>query len=243
MTKFYINVTISCKNSLDLQQVYRNKNMGGYAGVSDKMSPLQCETLKSYTRNYKMKELHANLTEAANYLIECFNATGQIYSCSRTKIGKLLSIVAFLYAKNDTALFDETIYKYDGCGTTIEELKSFIDRDVYIKLLYADDRNPIDISFSARTHLDKLSNINLSSEVKRDIELVFTRFGAFIPSDLGQCINPIVKYIESTNNEGLDLSKIQTFSIDTFKEISADRELIEFLYAPLEINNGEQPNE
>lgn len=236
MTNFDFNVKIDCKKIPSFGEMY--KNMGEYTGVLNIRLPLLCKIQQSCEMGFKMNELHTNLREAANYLIECFNATGQAYSCSRTKIGKLLSIVAFLYAQRDILLFDEAIYKYDGCGTTIEELKSFIDRDVYIKFFYADNKQPINMA-SAKVHLEGLTEINLSPEIKRDIEAVFSKFGSFIPFDLGKCINPIVKHISLPSEESLNLSKIQNLNIETFKDIDENRELIEFLYAPLEISDAE----
>ena len=101
--------------------------------IPQKERSFKCD--KTWAGSIKMTELHADLKEIANYFIELFKATGSKYSCSRTKLSKLISIVAFVYAKKDEKLFDEKIYKYktdsvdEFCGTGIQELIFLIGRD------------------------------------------------------------------------------------------------------------------
>lgn len=215
----------------------RNRKTEEYAGLFGKNIVLQCEVQQPCKKNYKMNELHINLKEAALYLIGLFNATGQAYSCSRTKIGKLLSILAFVYARRGIQIFDETIYKYDGCGTTIPELASFVYRDVYIKLNYEDMRSPVNIEIDS-------SNLEYNEEVLNltvisDIRVVFNRFGAYTAFDLGKCINPIVNFENVTEDDVINLSVIEKLSINDFEYVTEDKELIEFLYGSVEINNAE----
>jgi hypothetical protein len=61
---------------------------------------------------YPMEKMHANLRECMNYLIQLFYKTDKRYSCTRSKISKLLSILAFKYAVYSIQLFDEKIFRY-----------------------------------------------------------------------------------------------------------------------------------
>lgn len=166
-------------------------------------------------------EIHANLNESANYLIQLFYKTEKKYSCSRTKIGKLLSIVAFIYAKNGKKLFDEIILKYDNCGTSINELKSFVDRDVYIQFQYADDCQYIDDEFNNNELvLEKhKESSSIDENLKSEIENVFRNFGSFSAYHLGQFINPIVNLPQMVNeNNEIQLHMIPTINVGSFSD-------------------------
>lgn len=78
----------------------------------------------------KMQNSNLRLKEITYYLIQQFYKTGEKYSCTQTKLGKLLSILAFKYARNGQKLFDTPIYKYPPrCGTLIKAL-TFIPKDI-----------------------------------------------------------------------------------------------------------------
>lgn len=206
-----------------------------YARSIGKPMLLQNKMYKTKEIQY-LTEKHANLNESANFLIQLFYQTGKKYSCSRTKIGKLLSIVAFLYAKNGQKLFDEIIFKYDNCGTSINELKFFVDRDVYIQYQYADDCQYIDSVFEKNNDiLEKHKEIgSLDDELKTVIERVFRQFGSFSAYHLGQCINPIVNLPQIVNeNNEIQLHMIATINIDSFSDVVLDEKnnfLVEMLF-------------
>lgn len=158
-----------------------------------KPNNLYSENQRFHTKEEQMEELNVNLEQAANYLIELFYMTGRKYSCTRTKIGKILSIVAFDYAMDNKRIFKETIYKYDDCGTAIREIMDSFDRDIYPQCLDYDKQQYI---------TDELDNTLLESEynnfceidisVRNRIENAFRFFGAYSPSQLGNCINFVV---------------------------------------------------
>lgn len=238
MTSPKLNVIIIHKNISSLEM---KKNMWGWIVEVNIKSPQQSKIKYSCKKDYKMTELHVNLREAANYFIQLFYATGQKYSCSRTKLGKLLSIVAFSYALKDIELFDETIYRYDGCGTAINELKSYMDRDIYIQLKYGDDEKFISQIFDEqKIPIQNYEQTeSLSDDVKKQIELIFRHFGAYTAYDLGQCINCIVNYPNVTKNDEVDISILQTLSREKFRDIKDHTALIDFMYGKLENDNVE----
>ena len=51
-------------------------------------------------KNISETDAATGLIDAANYFIQLYYKTGEKYSCSITKLGKLLSIAAFICAKN-----------------------------------------------------------------------------------------------------------------------------------------------
>lgn len=210
----------------------------------DKQSVLLQNKMCENKEMQNLTEIHADLNEAANYLIQLFYQTGRKYSCSRTKIGKLLSIVAFLYAKNGQKLFDETIFKYDNCGTSIHELKFFIDRDVYIQYQYDDDCQYIECKLDKNVDiLDKHKETNsLSEELKAEIENVFRHFGSFCAYHLGQCINPIVDLPQIVNdNNEIQLHILSNISKESFANGSLNAEnnyLVKFLFDNGDVNGN-----
>ena len=166
----------------------------------------------------RMSNYIANLEKTTDYLINCFYQTGKRYSCTRTKIGKLLSIIAFVYAKKGKIIFKEKIYKYNNCGASIDELKSFVDRDVYLCETYYDDKIQITENFEVEFHFDK--SLDVSDDENTFVNCVtdvFRRFGAYPASDLGKCINPIVDYPQISDDNGIvDLSKLEALTFDSF---------------------------
>ena len=114
---------------------------------------------KTCAKKTSMEKMNVNLEQAANYLIQLFYKTGKKYSCTRTKIGKLLSIVAFSYARKNSLCFNEKIFKYDECGTIINELEAHVDREIYLKCDYDNGKQMhtglIDESFDEEAYLNK----------------------------------------------------------------------------------------
>ena len=184
-----------------------------------------------------MEKLNTNLSHVANYFVQLFYKTGQKYSCTQTKVGKLLSVLAFLYARKGKILFDETVYRYKGCGAVIDDLKAVItDRDVYIKSKFEDfdgeiTEEIIDALFdesdeSLNTYRDVSS---ISPELKDNIEKVFRKFGAYSAYSMGQLINPIVNYNGVADEyDAIDLEVIMSLNKDDFDK---SNELIEFLFS------------
>lgn len=180
----------------------------------------------------QMGNCNGDLIQMANYLISLFYVTGQKYYCTRTKISKLMSIVAFYYARNNKILFTENIYKYDGCGTIIDEIKSSFDMDIYNGIQCKDNKQFIDETFDYKLYIpDKYRNYeNVDNETKQNIENVFRKFGSFSAYNLGQCLNPIINYPNVINDNKVDLSTIKCLNKDCFTKIQDNREIIEFLF-------------
>lgn len=163
-----------------------------------------------HIRGNGMEEMNVNLIHAANYLIQMFFKTGKKYSCTRTKIGKMLTLVAFGYAQDNKQLFSEPIYKYDGCGTAIRKIMDTYDRDIYVQCGDNDNQKCIDDKFN-----DEFIDLNyddyatLDDDVKKRIEEVFRKFGAYSSSRLGECITLIINCPGVTEADGtINLSKI-----------------------------------
>ncbi len=153
----------------------------------------------------KMETRYENLEHCANYLVQLFYKTDKRYSCSRTKIGKLLSILAFKYATKDIKLFFEPIYRYDGCGTAIAHINYYLPRDVYRMLEYDNSKRRI-----RKSELKEDVDIpawyqdisSLFPTIKEDIEDVFFTFGAYSQVHLSEELNPIVEYERMCDDDG-----------------------------------------
>ena len=146
---------------------------------------------------YPMEKMHANLRECMNYLIQLFYKTDKRYSCTRSKISKLLSILAFKYAVYSIQLFDEKIFRYDECGTIINDIEAWADREVYFccsydKLEKSISQENLNENVDIPPYYQEISS--LSSELKEAIEYVFFAFGAYSTTELSELLNPIVEY-------------------------------------------------
>ena len=152
-----------------------------------------------------------------NYLISFFYKTDKRYSCTRTKLGKMLSILAFKYAINGVNIFDEKIHKYENCGTWINSTK-FWPRDIYAHYpgQIHDDKRKISIfSMKLTTDIPECySKIGeLSPELMLDIEDLFCTFGAYSQKDLSDLLNPIVEHPEVCNEDG-------TINLESIKNLN-----------------------
>lgn len=138
-------------------------------------------SFKTTTRKHNM----ISTNEAAQYLVDLFkntkNADGKGYACSTIKLGKLLTLAAFLYAcvqDNISQLLYEDIISLE-CGATINNI------DFYIldylgeveELHYIDPQQIGEVS------------CELGEPYERLLRFVFENFGAYPPRKLGMYIN------------------------------------------------------
>lgn len=183
--------------------------------------------------DFTSEELHmdkitvVSLKSAAQYLIELFNQTGQIYSCTRTKIGKLLSIAAFKYARLGHQLFNEGIYKYKDCGSVVEDLVAYIGMEPYVNYQYQDRQAEIPEEIAQKTQNVAPSFENC--QAGNIIREVFLNFGSYSARDLGVLINKLVEYPGiADENDKIDLEKIKALTEEEWDTIG-DNTLITYL--------------
>lgn len=185
----------------------------------------------SVCANKKMQDIHTDLVFATNYLIQLFYQTNKTYVCTRTKIGKLLSIVAFVYAKDGKKMFDENICRYDGCGTTIKELAYIIEHEVYpVSSNLPNQKEITEISQDPNIP-DRFLNIgSLNDNVKENIKKVFLKFGSYSPKNLGELLNELFccNKIKTYDNVTIDLEVFSQISRDDFINRN---ELIDFIFS------------
>lgn len=171
------------------------------------------------TKDNGMEEL--TLKQITYYLILLFYKTGKKYSCTQTKLGKLLSVLAFAYARRGELLFEEKIHEYPGgCGTLIPDL-TFIPQTIYMRDFDSEDPDgikTIDESFNEEVVIpEQYTKYGIiSEEVKTSIEEVFRSFGAYSGSQLADCLNPIVKRIKKEGSKELSLERMRDIDIEDF---------------------------
>lgn len=227
-------VKIKCKTEVKTNLVKKMEDTCTYYS-----SYPQDETNLCATNKNELEKLNVDLISATNYLILLFFKSGQKYTCSRTKIGKLLTIVAFTYAVEKKLLFNEKVYKYGNCGTAINEILDKYDRDIYIS-------NPIDdneqtISFGDKTinDLDESikreygDNLKLDISVKRRIDDVFIKFGSYSASRLGDCINCIINIDDIIINDEVQFENLYLLSQnkDLLDKISDLNPLVRYVFS------------
>ena len=181
-----------------------------------------------------MKKLNIEIKKLTYYLVLLFFKTDCKYSCTSTKIGKMLSILAFKYAYNGVLLFNDEVRKYDNCGTMIENSSCWLYRNEYV--CWKDQNNKEYITDELKEPIDLPDKLNcryrefckysdLPSYVKKEVEEVFRYFGAYSHVDLSEVLNPIVDMLTTESYGKIDLSKISNI-ID---EVTQDNEVIKYL--------------
>ncbi|MBE5820979.1 MAG: hypothetical protein E7311_00120 [Clostridiales bacterium] len=178
-----------------------------------------------------MEKLHASFKDITKYLIELFYRTNKKYSCSSRKLGMLLSILAFSYAREGKKLFEEKIYIIHTNGTTIDSLTSFIDTHVYYILKDVDDKQPINyIPIYTYCYIPQKYKCcdYPSKEICLRIQEIFQKFGSYSMCDLITLtkIMEIDNLIE--NDTSINLEKISKLHLSDFEKAN---ELVEYLFS------------
>lgn len=205
MTEFDIDVTINSivTESVDEVTIKVNvvKKVEGTSTYSTNFGLTSIDSCLISDDN--LKRMSVDIIAATDYLILQFIKSGKRYTCSRTKLGKLLTIVAFTYAVEGKLLFDEKVYKYGECGTAINEILDNYDRDIYISSHSNDDGKTVVFNSNIILDLDESTKEEyknyekLEYSVRRRIDDVFLNFGSYSASKLGEYVNCII------NVEGL----------------------------------------
>ena len=183
-----------------------------------------------------MQELHLNLRCATNYLVQLFYRTKERYSCTRSKIDKLMSIVAFEYAVKGQKAFDESIVRYENSGTYISKpLHESVPRDVYNHSKYYDSRRKIvdeEVVRKCNIPMEYMDIQGIGACEKYVIKKVFQEYGAYKTKDLNKIINPIVNHPGVIlGNNIVDLSFFAKEPRDEIKvESTESSKLIEYLF-------------
>jgi hypothetical protein len=162
-----------------------------------------------------------NLLECANYLIHLYNRTGHKYELTRTKIGKLLSILAFRYAREKIKLFQCSIFKWPNSGTIIRELNQYTNiYSYYVGLCQPEIKVISKKELKKRADLTKSFQEypNLSDKVKKDIEEVFLNFAAYPSYELSKLLNPIVEHEGVCHGDIVDLEAIAQLDLKKFPD-------------------------
>lgn len=175
-------------------------------------------------------EGYADFISCTNYLIQFFFKTEKKYSCTRMKIGKLLSILAFRYECKGIQLFDEVIY-WDICNTVINQLTLFYPIDTYYQKNPMDDANKIIDPDELKEGIDIPDfykvKLTIPDEVMKDIEELFYNFGAYDSYDLTRLLKPIVQHEGICRPNGsIDLEAIANLDKNHFP----DNKVVEFIF-------------
>ena len=177
-----------------------------------------------------MERMNESLKYTTNYLISLFYRTDCRYSCSRTKIGKLLSIVAFSYACENRQLFAQPIYRYDDCGTGIRELKFWMGIEEYSFFgsnICCDDKEMITEDFNNDKILPNRLQVEnfVPCELKERVENVFRQFGSYAGWELNDSLNAIAKQATHEPFGIVDLTKISSI----VENMDQDNEIVDYL--------------
>ena len=178
------------------------------------------------------------LEAMASYLVSLFYKSKKNYSCTRSKIGKLLVLNTLCNIDNQNLLntlyiSDESIYTYEP------SLLEFIYRDVYIKYPFCDDKKPFTELFDESVVIPnmfqiRLDRYELDDNSKRILEDIFRNFASYPLGDLNKMIKEIIPLIVgSTNTKVEDKNHIKEnykfFKNNRINELYKDNKIYSFL--------------
>lgn len=207
--------------------------------MNEKLSSVKNELDCNNLENNALEELNVSLREATYYLIQFFYKTNKKYSCTQTKLGKLLSVLAFKYAINGIKLFNETIYRYPPCcGTYIKELSMIANKDIYVRDINQDNTDKtsaVDDEFDECVEIpERYKSIRtLTVSIKKEIKSLFREFGAYPANELGSLLNPIVEKVVNNENDVIDLSKFKDIEKEALcvSETDKGNKIVEYIFS------------
>lgn len=146
-----------------------------------------------------------DVTFVANYLIQCFWKTrvnGKRIECTRTKIGKLLTIIQILSIKiNKQVAFEDTIAE-EICGTSVPVLSVYrYPYDIWELLPYKLPNDTVFYETNGSINLSEVSTVeeplpslyeihgDVDGLIQKIIYDVFIGFGAYDSYEIGRFIN------------------------------------------------------
>ncbi len=179
----------------------------------------------AYEYNMSITGNYVSLVDVADFFIGLFKFTGESYTCTRTKIGKLLSVLAFKLAKNNVKIFSENILDYNNCGTIIPVLNAYYDSEIYTKVTYLDGVFEIEGDFTTFG----IDNTTIPSDIRELAKIVFKKFGAFDAYYLGQCISRFINMDNILEDGIVNLEVIPCLSIEDYENVEDFREVIDYI--------------
>lgn len=155
--------------------------------------------------------------DCVDYLIYLFTINqNNKYSCTKTKIGKIMSIIIFKVLVSDEALDQEKEYfknnvsisRYDknqNCGTKIDLLNRYIDILSEYESFGFGENNSIVIELSSietKEAQDKAQELQINSKIKELIDQTFALYASKNTKFIGNEISVLLNEISAFNDDG-----------------------------------------
>lgn len=175
-----------------------------------------------------------------------YRVDGQKIACTRTKIGKLLTVVNILSIKcKDKPAFEDIIVS-ETCGTSVPILSVY--RYPYDIWELGEERTFGESAFSSKNNffeqdekltLEQIEEVNeplpelykikeaVDETLNRIIDDVFMEFGAYDSYDIGDYINAFKSKI--CNEEVVDNGKVRSWLTEIQTQTKENNKLIEFI--------------
>ena len=156
---------------------------------------------------YTTNDYEFEMDVLASYLVSLFYKSKKNYSCTRQKIFKLLALNSLCNINHPELL--NTLYVDDEIITTKDpSLVLFINRDVYIRYPFCDDKKKFLDQFDEDVKIpnmfnNRLNRCELDVNSKKILEDIFRNFASYPIGDLIKMINeilPLIKEIVKTKN-------------------------------------------
>ena len=157
---------------------------------------------------YTTNDYEFEMDVLASYLVSLFYKSKKNYSCTRPKIFKLLALNSLCNINHPELL--NTLYVDDEIITTkVPSLVTFINRDVYIKYPFCDDKKKFLDQFDEDVKIpnmfnNRLNRCELDVNSKKILEDIFRNFASYPIGDLNKMINeilPLIKEIVKTKSD------------------------------------------
>lgn len=170
------------------------------------------------------------IIESAKYVIRLYFRTGSKYTCSRTKVEKIVAIAAFTAYRQKKRLLIDNIY-LKNCGVGFPQINTVFFSDI---IDGKEDDNQyiydkIDVSIPVlERYIRNNDEDDLNPSVKELLETTFRTFGAFNSRTLGCAIDDFKN--EIITNQIVDERKaIDFFSNDSLKNNYKNNLIIDYI--------------
>lgn len=164
-----------------------------------KQKPMNRKTFFCDSIEQEKKETMQKIVGAANFIIQHFIKCDGTYSCSKTKLEKLLAIANLKFLKDGRQIFDNAILTR-RCGVGIDiEFPRYLCGDVVIGTSSVEHESKIELDcfqpdLPYSSIYDTYVNI-LSNEEKDVLREVFFTFGGYKRETLGEWLNEFKEFL------------------------------------------------
>lgn len=214
--KDFVSIKVE-KNANCVLIMLSNQDIISSTNLNDNLVDFTCMKTQESERIVKMVKVES----AAKFLASLYFKTGRRYTCTKTKIEKMLTIAWFIKLRNGEQLFINSVL-VNNCGTGVSGLEEF-EATVNMGTEVEDGKRITDCICLEETNVPEIykekSIGEIDNKIKKLLVDVFREFGNCKASDIGTTLDvfkdDISIFSELYDRYILDFQKARNLFLDS----------------------------